>query len=97
MNLRKLIDGEKGKTVEAASKEEREIIEAAIDAMRREMPENVARYKIKQYQSYPYSKGYLQNEDSAGRGPDGAFFCGRYRYYSREKLLEWTAKKLRAA
>ena len=73
--------------IEESKSDKEKIVQFAIDAMRKEMPENVFRHKIKQFPSFPFSKGYLQNEDSTGAGPEGSFYCGRYRCYQREKLF----------
>lgn len=78
---------------------EEKLINLALDACQREMPENVARHrlgpKLGYYQSFPYTRGYMQNCDCDGTGPKEKFFMGRYVYYTRRSLLEWLRERMR--
>lgn len=78
---------------------ENNLIDQALDAVEREMSENVARHrlgpKLGHYPSFPYSRGYMQNCDSAGIGPNEKLLMGRYVYYTRRSLLEWLRGKMR--
>lgn len=76
-------------------KKEMDLIEQAISAVERELPENVGRHKLGHYQSFPYSRGYMQNCDSDGTGPTEKFFMGRYVYYTRSSLLSWLRERSR--
>jgi hypothetical protein len=79
---------------------EANLIEQALNAIEREMPENVARHhlgpKLGHYPSFPYSRGYMQNCDCDGTGPGEKFFMGRYIYYTRSSLLEWLRVRMKA-
>lgn len=78
---------------------EENLIKQALEAVEREMPENVPRHhlgpKAGYYRSFPYSRGYMQNCDSDGIGPEEKFFMGRYVYYTRRSLLEWLRKRMK--
>jgi hypothetical protein len=80
---------------------ENDLIDQAIAAMERELPENVARHrlgpKLGNYPSFPFSRGTMQNEDSLGTGPTERWFAGKYCYYTRNSLLNWTRQKLSVA
>ena len=77
------------------------LIEQALGAVEREMPENVARHqlgpKAGHYYSFPYSRGYMQNCDCEGTGPTEKFFMGRYVYYTRRSLLEWLRERMKVS
>jgi hypothetical protein len=74
---------------------ENNLIDQAIAAVERELPENVGRHKLGHYPSFPYSRGHMQNCDSDGTGPTEKFFMGRYVYYSKSSLLHWLKERMR--
>ena len=78
---------------------EENLLNQALDALERELSENVARHrlgpKLGHYPSFPYSRGYMQNCDSEGTGPTEKFFMGRYVYYTRRSLLEWLRERMK--
>jgi hypothetical protein len=74
---------------------ETNLLEQALAALERELPENVGRHKLGKYPSFPYSRGTMQNHDSEGTGPTEKFFIGQYVYYTRRSLLEWVRTHMR--
>lgn len=78
---------------------EQKLINQALEACEREMPENVARHQLGpkrgHYASFPFERGYMQNCDCDGTGPKEKFFMGRYVYYTRRSLLEWLRARMK--
>jgi len=76
------------------------LIEQALEALERELPQNVARHrlgpKLGHYPSFPYSRGHMQNCDCEGTGPSEKFSMGRYVFYTRRSLIDWLRERMSA-
>jgi hypothetical protein len=59
-----------------------------FEGLLKTLPAIIARTRIEHYLGGIISRGYLQNLDSEGRGPE-KIRCGRKICYTREALVEW--------
>ena len=68
-----------------------------INSLRTCLPEILWRHRWSEYREQfgvPYSKGTMQNKNSAGTGPK-ANKLGSRTYYLRTDYLEWLAQQLK--
>ena len=49
----------------------------------------VPRPQFGEFSKGVYSSGFMANCDSAGTGPDGAFFLGKTKCYPVDSAIEW--------
>ena len=67
------------------------------DQLREHWPSTlVARTEVPKFCGGAISSGYLANEDSAGRGPRGAFRLGKRVVYPIDNLIEWLEERVKS-